>query len=38
MILIRLFSFHRKSGMTRRRAFSRALDTVLRDLHIRTAK
>jgi hypothetical protein len=31
MTLIRLYLFHRASGMARGRAFRRALDTVVRD-------
>lgn len=35
-VLIRLYRHHRRGGMTRRRALSRAWDTVLRDLHFRS--
>lgn len=38
MTLLRLYLFHRRSGMTRRRALSRAWDTVLRDLNFRSVK
>lgn len=31
MVLYRLFSFHRRSGMSRRNAFKRAWSTVWRD-------
>lgn len=31
-VLYRLYRFHRRCGMPRRHAFSRALATVLRDL------
>jgi hypothetical protein len=32
LILMRLYRFHRRSGFSRRMAFSRALDSVRRDL------
>jgi hypothetical protein len=36
MVFIRLYRFHRRSGMGVRRAAKRALATVLRDLNINT--
>jgi hypothetical protein len=33
-VLTRLFRFYRRCGMTRRRAFARALDITLRDISI----
>lgn len=34
MVFVRLYIFHRRSGMTVRRAAKRALATVLRDLNL----
>ena len=34
MVFIRLYRFHRRSGMGVRRAVKRALATVLRDLNL----
>jgi hypothetical protein len=33
-VLYRLYRFHRRSGMTRRRALSRAWDAVARDINL----
>jgi hypothetical protein len=33
-VLTRLYRFYRRCGMTRRRAFVRALDITLRDLRL----
>lgn len=35
-VLCRLYNFHRRCGMPRGRALSRALVTVLRDLNLRS--
>lgn len=33
LILLRIYQFKRRCGMSRRHAFARALASVLRDLH-----
>ena len=35
-VLIRLYRFKRRCGMSRRQAFTRALQTVLRDFNLRS--
>jgi len=34
LVFLRLYRFHRRSGMTRRRALSRAWDAVVRDIQL----
>lgn len=34
IVLVRLYSFHRRCGMARGQSFHRALATVLRDLNL----